>query len=384
MRQLSFNTFVYKAYIICVFLLFLNAMYPWYMWTNKLSALTLLLTGGVSILLFITSPSKFVLTKVNVGLIMVMMLALLWQSIHQVSISFVFVFIVWVVLLSLRSDLKKEVLSRITKWFAILLLISLLFYIAFLLGFSISPSYIEFEGRYPTLNYIFFTLPVDQFSAYRFKSIFMEPGHLTMGLVPLIMANRFNLKNKYVLILFIAELFTFSLAGYITMFIGYVLFNISLRRLKYLFYGALFIVVAIYVFDRTSSSDVLDRFLWSRLEYSDGNIAGNNRTTDSFDMIYNDVMRTSDKWAGREGIDIMAYGGISGYKKYIVQYGLIGVLFALLLYSYSFLVYRKYDIGVLTLILLLLLYQNAYPFWFAVMSMYILGTFNLKNRTSNG
>lgn len=50
-----------------------------------------------------------------------------------------------------------------------------------------------------------------------------------MGIIPMIMANRFDLRNKYVIILIVAELFTFSLAGYITLFIGY-LCSIFLKR----------------------------------------------------------------------------------------------------------------------------------------------------------
>lgn len=378
MHILSFHKFVYKAYILCVFLLFLDAMFPWYMWTNNLSVLTLLLVSIVSVLLYIVSPMKFLLTKKELSLILLIGIFLLWHFICFGGMAPFFIFIVWVILLLLKDDFKKEILQFITKWFAILLLVSLVFYIFFLLGFSIAPSYVEYQGRYQTWNYIFFTVPLNQGEFLRFKSIFMEPGHLTMGLVPLIMANRFNLRNKYVLMLFIAELFTFSLAGYITMFIGYLLFNMSLHRIKFLLLSIICFLVFLYVFDKIFSLEIFDKLIWQRLEYSGGDIAGNNRTDASFDFIYEDVMRTSDKWMGRNTIDFLTYGGNSGYKKYIVQYGLIGLFIAFMLYIYNYLVYKKYDIGVLTLILLLLLFQNAYPMWFCVFAMYILGTSNLK------
>lgn len=378
MYSFSLRSWIERGYILLIFLLFMDSMYPWYMWENRLSTFTVLLTSCFSILFVGISLNKFSLTNKKIGLIICLAFMFVWHLILIGGVGSVFQFITWIVLLLLKDEFKDKLLSFITKWFAWLLLISLIFYIAFLVGFSINPTYIEYQGRYPTLNYIFFTLPIDQVDFFRFKSIFMEPGHLTMGLVPLIIANRFNLKNRYVLILFIAELFTFSLAGYITMLIGYILLNFSFQRLKYLVFGGILLVISLFVLENAGFSEMLDKFLWNRLEYHNGDIAGNNRTTAEFDMLYESVMNTSDKWTGRSGIDMLAYGGNSGYKKYIINEGLIGVLLALIVYSYQFFIYRKYEVGVLTLILLLLLFQNAYPMWFAVMSMYILGTANLK------
>lgn len=378
MRALSFQRLIYRGYMLLVFLLFMDSMYPWYMWENNLTIITSLLTAFFSVILFVFDKNKIALTDVKIGLVLCITAALLWHYIVSAGLSLILYYVSWIVLILLKDEYKCKLLQFITKWFAVLLLISLLFYIAFLFGISTSPSFIEYQGRYPTLNYYFFTLPIDQFEFYRFKSIFMEPGHLTMGLVPLILANRFDLKNKYVLILFVVELFSFSLAGYITLFIGYLLMNFSFQRMKYLFIGAAFIAVSLFVLERNGFSEMLDNFLWDRLEYKDGNIAGNNRTSLEFDMVYKSVMNSTDKWTGRNDVDVLAFGGNSGYKKYIVTDGIIGLVLALAIYLYQFVVYKKYLVGVFTLILLLLLFQNAYPFWFAVMSMYILGTCNLK------
>lgn len=89
-------------------------------------------------------------------------------------------------------------------------------------------------------------------------------------------------------------------------------------------------------------------------------------------------MDSSYKWFGNQSIDITAYGGISGIKKIIVTDGLVGVFTIVLLYTHNFFKHRIYAIGVLSLIQLLLLYQNAYPFWFCMICMNILGATNLK------
>lgn len=378
MRVLSFQRLIYRGYIIFVFLLFLDSMYPWYMWNNSLRLITCFFTALLSIMLFVFDKNKIVLTNKKIGLIICLTGALVWHYVVSEGEMLILFYVSWIILLLLKDEYKYDLLLFITKWFAILLLISLFFYIFFLFGFSISPSFIDYQGRYQTLNYYFFTLPIDQFDYFRFKSIFMEPGHLSMGLVPLIIANRFDLKNKYVLILLIVELFSFSLAGYITLFAGYLLVNFSFQHLKYLVIGAAFITVSLFVLERNGFSEMLDKFLWDRLEYKDGDIAGNNRTTVEFDMVYKSVMNSSDRWTGRSSVDLFAFGGNAGYKKYIVTDGIIGLILALVIYLYQFIVYRKYLIGVFTLILLLLLFQNAYPFWFAIMSMYILGTYNLR------
>ena len=378
MSVFSFQGAIYNSYMFLVFLLFLDSMYPWYMWENNLAKITSLLTFLFSAILFVFDRNKIVLTNKKIGLILCVTSALLWHCIVSGGLSLILYYVSWIILILLKDEYKCKLLQFITKWFAVLLLISLLFYIAFLFGISISPSFIEYQGRYPTWNYYLFTLPVDQFEFFRFKSIFMEPGHLTMGLVPLIVANRFNLKNIYVLILFISELFTFSLAGYITLFIGYLLINFSIRSLKYLVMGLAFIAISLFALERVGLSEIIDKYLWSRLEYQNGDISGNNRTTLEFDMVYEGVMNSSYKWTGRSDVDVLAFGGNSGYKKYIVTEGVIGLGLALIIYLYHFLVYRKYLIGVFTLVLLLLLFQNSYPFWFAVMSMYILGTSNLR------
>lgn len=379
MSVFSFQRLIYRGYMLFVFLLFLDSMYPWYMWGNSLTLITSLLTAFFSIILFVFERKKFILTREKIGLFFCITSMYIWHLVVQGGLGLFLHYVSWIILLFIKDEYKYNILSFITKWFAILLLVSLIFYIAFLLGFSVTPSYIEYQlGRYPTLNYYLFTLPINQIDFFRFKSIFMEPGHLTMGLVPLIMANRFDLKNKYVLILFIAEIFTFSLAGYITMFIGYLLINFSIQYMKYLIMSATFVVISIFVLERTGFSEMLDKFLWSRLEYQNGDIAGNNRTTEEFDMVYDSVLNSTYKWTGRDDVDFMAFGGNSGYKKYIVMEGLIGLFLTLITFVYQFLVCRKYLVGVFSLILLLLLYQNAYPFWFAVMSMYILGTSNLR------
>ena len=378
MQAFRVSDVVYRVYTLAVFLMFLNSMYPWYMWNNNLSQMTLLLTATFSILLMIFNQDKINIKYKDAGLYMLIVIFILLLFLSSPGMSFAFIFVTWVTLLSLRDEYKMHMLSFVTKGFAILLFVSLVFYVFFLFGISTTPTIVQYiDGRYVSFNYLFFIVRIDVVDFYRFQSIFMEPGHLTMGLVPLIMANRFDLRNKYVLLLFIVELFTFSLAGYITMLIGYLLFNFTFRRLKYIFVGFLFLCVAVLIFDKTGNSEVLDKFLWNRLEFSNGDISGNNRTTEEFNRVYEGVINSSYRWLGKNNVDIESFGGNSGYKKFIVTNGLIGLFAVLLLYGYNAVIYKRKDVMIFTFILLILLFQNSYPLWFSVFFVYITGSTNL-------
>lgn len=380
-KQLRTSGKPYVVYKICFLLMFMNSMFPWWMWNNSVNQIVLFVTVFISILLCVTESKLFLLSRQKIGLISILLLSFVWHIYRNEGyLGVTFSFVSWIVLLSFRIEYKLDILRFTTKVFAYFLIASLIFYVLFLFGINfVEPSFMTFNAdQYMIWNYYTFTLSANNLSDFqRFKSVFMEPGHLTMGLVPLIMANRFDLRNKYVVMLIIAELFTFSLAGYITMFVGYLMFNFSPKKIKYIFWGLLVLCILLFILERGGYSEMLDTFLWRRLEFVDGDIAGNNRVTAAFDNVYQGVMNTSDKWMGDSSIDETAYGGVSGYKKYIVMNGLIGLFIIFMLYTYQYFVYRKYDVMILTIILLLLLYQNTYPFWFCMISMYMIGTVNL-------
>lgn len=378
---------LYTLWCTCILVLFMNSMFPWYMWNNSVLQLSMCLTVLVSALLFITGRKIFAITKSSLQLILIVLLAyVVYLMIHGGLLGVGLTFIVWVFVILLKERYKRQLLSFITKWFSILILVSLTTYIFYLLGFSIPPSTIVWnDGQYIHYNYYTFLISTNATDFFRFMSIFMEPGHMTMGLVPLIMANRFDLKNRYVLILFIAGLFSFSLAAYITIFLGYVLFNLSRNRIKHL--AGSFLVVASVVLIVNAfplGHEVLDYFLWDRLEFEDGTIVGNNRTTQAFDRVYENVMNSPQRWFGDQDVDIEAYGGISGFKKFLVTDGLCSIIVWVLLYLYNAFRRRNKDVLILSSIILLLLFQNAYPMWHCVFFCYCLGAAELSKRDYNG
>lgn len=375
---------LFQLYTFCIFLLFLDAMYPWYMWGNSVRQITTVITVCVTICIGLREPEHFYVAKKHLVWAFLLLFSLSWNVLggDGGAVISLLKFFIWIYLFALIIEDKQYILRSITKWTALLLLLSLTFYLLFYSGIlSITPSLIIFDkGQYVCSNYYAFMQYANLGHGTRFMGVFMEPGHMTMGIVPLIMANRFDLKNKYVWILFVSELFTLSLAGYVTLFAGYLLFHGSMRSLKPIFGGVAFIGVLLYLIDLVGFSDYLQSLIWDRLEVRDGEISGNNRVSAEFERVYQSFIHTSSVWTGNSGIDIGVYSGVSGYKKYLVQNGIIGLLLGLLVYTFAYLKTFKYDIGVFTLILLMLLFQNSYPYWFCMMCMYILGCENLKNK----
>lgn len=379
------TTILFKIYSVCILLMFVNSMYPWYIWNNSISFITSIFAIIVSVTLFFLHRNYFVLTDRKIIFLLLLIILCLYigrnLNIIGICVNLSTYGMIFGSLLMLKNEYQSIILKFITKYFSIILLVSLITFIFFLLGISVSPSYIEYlDGRYPSLNYYTFRIPINSIDYIRFCSIFMEPGHLTMGLVPLIFANRFNLRNKYVVILFIVELLTFSLAGYLVMFVGFILLNFSLKKFKNIIYCILFILCGIVLLNIFGMEDLLDTFIYNRLDRK--NIVVDNRTTASFDIVYKSVIKSSDKWFGSPLIDIDNYGGISGIRKFIVTDGLVGCIITIVFYIFNYILLKRKEIAVMAIVQLLLLYQNAYPLWYCMIIMYILGSTSLKYKNN--
>lgn len=103
--------------------------------------------------------------------------------------------------------------------------------------------------------------------------------------------------------------------------------------------------------------------LFSRLEWVDGTIAGDNRSSNYLDSVYKNMMNSSNMWTGVDFNIEMSESGVSGYKLFAVQNGLIGVILVVMSFI-SLISLKKIRFNLMTgavILFLLLLYQNAYP-----------------------
>ena len=362
-------------------------MYPWFTWNidfvyPSLAVFFIVLLG--------LTRNFFVITKKNILIASCFLPLIIWTNIDVNLAGFLGQFIRWIIITSLICvplSLKNDIIYFITKWFGIIMIISIFGYVLFLIGIGMPHQEIQYvDGRYHFENYYLF-LKSEQ---PRFFGPFMEPGHMTMGLAPILFLNKYYLKNKYVLFLFIAQILSFSLAGYITLMIGFLLQMIIDYNWKNTIVSTMVIIVLslglITFINTVYLNNVFEERIIERLQWSDGKLSGDNRSSDYLDKEYEQVVNSSDIWTGRTFNVELSEKGVSGYKLFIVEYGVIGVLCVIVAYFSTLFIHKTNNIRkrlLLLLILVLLLLQNAYPLWWCMIISLICGMCFLMRESKN-
>lgn len=375
-----------RLYKTTILVLFVISMYPWFLW--NISPILICFVGAVSsILFYIFNRKYFSLERRYLLPNILLLISFVFYAKGFTFLGFIeqiLVFLNIFILLNLKKDIKKIVFDFLTKGIAIIIGVSLIYYVVHLLGVHLPYTPISMsELGYTGDNYYLFVESPHLGNFCRFRSIFAEPGHLTMGLIPILFANRFNLKNRYVFILLIAQLFTLSLAGYIALFIGLLFYSFSNsinKKYPRTILISLFFV-SIFFIGKISIDNPFYLLIIARLEYDDskGNIAGYNRTDEYGDYVYNSFV-SSPMLLWGEGANLNnIVEGVAGYKVYLIRFGLLSVLFVLMFYLSICYSHRQYDVIAFFILLLFMLYQNAYPFWFCFVFGYILGVSELYN-----
>lgn len=281
-------------------------------------------------------------------------------------------------LIQLPIDYKENLLNFTTKWYAILITISLLMYMAS--HFVSLPSIGTFvHSIYPPfLNHIFYLESTFDYGTFvRFNAFFLEPGHQALLSTFLILANRFYFKKcPWLWILLIAVIFSFSLAGYLLLFTGYAFLKINSvgRGLIALLILAAVIGGAIYW---SGGNNAMNELIVRRLEQdSEKGIKGNNRFTNNTDFTYTRATKSKDIWTGvKEKTNISLIEG-AGYKIYIINYGFIGVILSFLFYLSLVPPHPNYRYTISFLIVLILCFiQRSYPTWYSWLFPYVMGIY---------
>lgn len=280
---------------------------------------------------------------------------------------------------------KQYVLRFFTSGFVVILLISLFGWVLFLLGVNLPHSglILHPNGFHEYYDYYFFRA-----SAYsvesdfpRFQSIFLEPGQLATPCIFLFFLNSFEnkvfgIKN---LVLLVTIILSFSLISYGLLLISFVAIAWN-KGARFRVPMTLLVVVIIgggYYFASSSEDSAINVLILSRLEYDEEQIiSGNNRTAAVFDANYADFIKSKDKYFGIHKELSSGYNwsnNSSGYKKFIVHEGIVGLVIIMTLITAMFLNKRNAKTLVFFIILVMaFLVRNLLqsPLW---LSMAILG-----------
>lgn len=168
---------------------------------------------------------------------------------------------------------------------------------------------------------------------YRFQSVFDEPGFLGTVCALYLAGEKAGRSDfdRYSFVLLLSGIATFSLAFYIILFVFILLLGV--KSLKTLVYGLL--VASLVLAPFFYYTDFLDMYLLSRLELSDGQISGDNRSTQLLDQAF------MAWWNSPSIMDVLLgigyqNDGSSSWKLLFVKGGVAGLVLLLLFYILVF------------------------------------------------
>lgn len=284
-------------------------------------------------------------------------------------------------LIQLPYEYLKDLLGFSTKWLAILLIPGLLLYWVMLVidlpsfGQFVHPIYKPYD------NYIFYIKTTFDYGLFeRFNAFFLEPGHLAMLCSFMMLANKFRfMECKWLFVLALCVVFSFSLAGYLLSLIGFILVKINSVP-KAVCVIAVVAALVVGAQQIAGGDNALNELIVSRLEYDESKgITGNNRFYNNTDFEYEKAIKKGDLMQGVADKANMELVGGAGFKIYILKYGLIGVALALLFYLSLIPANADYRYTISYLIVLALCFmQRSYPYWYSWMFPYITGIYIAK------
>ena len=308
------------------------------------------------------------------------------------ALYYILLFFTMSTVVMLTVDEMKYLLKVITNCFVVILVISIFGWVLYLIGFPLpytGPIY-HSNGYHIYYDYYFFTTQANLGGNYeRFSSVFLEPGQMA---TPCAFLFHLNTRNDRIfrfrnLIMLVAIIMSLSLIAY-----GLLLFSIvanlltrSNSRYKVpTMVLTLSLLGGLFLYFSTNEDTAIYARIISRLEYDEesNTISGYNRTGDNFEIHYANLMQSSDKYFGAR--DQLTEGNnwtvqASGYKKFIVNHGIVGLAIVLLLMLMLFWNNRSMASFVYVLIVVVAFLVRdllTSPLWLtlAVIGTYIIGS----------
>ena len=378
------SSYLYGLFRFLVLFLFIYSMFPWFTWNLDFRLVWAFVCLTFS---WVYASHRHIFERANNNKLVLLCVGAMIMWIQKGTfMAMVFGFgICWCVylFLLLKLEYKKDIINYITKWFSILLAVSLVAFFFSKIGFPlphVSITFHESMSYSNFYNYYLFIQPESTSTGFRFCSIFLEPGHMVMGLAPLLFVNRYDVRNPYVLILFLALLSSFSLAGYIVTAVG-VLWEVILRaKVKSIAFSVPVFLLFLAMIANFYASDLFDSLILQRLQLVDGQLAGNDRMNNYFAAAFEAFVKSPDFYFGKGSFDQEEFfqgHGNSGWQVFTYAYGLVGLLLCIIAYLSPALVSRKWSVLGMSVVLVLLLAGNGYPTWWCMLIHLTIGTYIL-------
>ena len=369
-------------FTISMLLLYLGSLHPWFFWPMK--DYYKVFAGAILFFALVIDNSAPKLTLDKKGIFFPMLVfsvltyLLLFVNAYGPGSYIVelFTIIGMLGILKANNDLLVKSLDFIARFMAILLAVSIFFFVLYLMGFPLPyRSSVFGDGQYSFSNYLFFM--IDERFLWsiipRFGSVFLEPGHLGGATSLLLMTQFGKWKRWYNVILIITTLITFSLAAY-AFFVALIFFNMWVQRKnvigKFLLIVIILALSVVASFYYNDGDNLVHQLIVLRLEINDdtGEIEGNNRVSEAFEKEFDSYMMSADVLTGRDfsKVNDNDEHGNSGYRVYIYENGIIATILVLIFYILCFKDYTDYRYLITGVILsLMVFWVRGYPLWYS-------------------
>lgn len=213
----------------------LCSMKPWFVWDNP--AILYIL-----IIFFILTRLPFA-RRINKKHCVLLILCFILYTVVDVPhindakrfVEYIFRhFICTSLVILLLSEEKASLVKIFINFYAGVLLFSTIIYVLVILGMPIYSYQVSINDPYYSWgfsNSLFLILPITSFPFPRFQSIFLEPGHLGMISSLMLYMIRYNMRSWQGIIIFLSSLLSMSLAAYMLLFLGMVIYKLSFGNL---------------------------------------------------------------------------------------------------------------------------------------------------------
>lgn len=342
--KISVSSFIHSLLYCGIILIYWGSLLPWFMWSVErfYAPLAAILIGSAAFVASFTKNDIFSRKDFLIPSLCAFTLLIFLRIVNNNSFfGFVEALIhVYIFYNIFRLDIRflRKVADVLCITMGSFMLVSVTAFILYVGGFPFPYSDILNENlQYSFQNFYFFIIDDRQFLLLfpRFQSVFLEPGHLGTATSFLLFTQIGKWRKWYNIPLLIATFLSFSLAAYVL--ITLIMFASAWIRRKQLFrkivylvilFAGVFICATFY----NEGDNLVNNLIVERLKIDDGKLVGDNRVTDSFEAVYDDYLKSSDIWFGREySLEEFGFGN-AGYRVFIYDNGIISLALVILLY----------------------------------------------------
>ena len=284
-------------------------------------------------------------------------------------------------LIFLRREYQVELFEWLTRWYAVLLIASFVWWILWIMGVNLPHSAQKMAWEYNDdgfilENYYLFrhTINLNVYAAIesvmRFNGFFLEPGHLGTITSLFLFIGKFDLSKWQNKIFILVIIFTFSAAAYMLTLTGYCMYRYAIDRWRVAFTFLMSALVIFLISQYNGGDNVINEIVFGKFTREQGAVEG--RFSFGTQKLWNEVVADgSIIWGKGANVNITQS---AGYKVFLIMNGILGAVITLCAYWRIYII-NSSKLGLLLLLLLIISFlQRTYCFWDAFLDPFILGT----------